>query len=79
MRVVVVIAARGELSARFWSGRCHALASSLRRRAAAQNVVEYGILLATIAIIVLIGTMAFGNQIEPWFQQLAGRITTTGT
>jgi hypothetical protein len=36
-------------------------------------------LVATIAVIVLLGTTAFGGQIEPWFQTLAGRITTTGT
>ena len=44
-----------------------------------QDVVEYGMLVATIAVIVLLGTTAFGGQIEPWFQNLAGRITTTGT
>jgi Flp pilus assembly pilin Flp len=45
----------------------------------AQDVVEYGIVIATIAVIVLIGTMSFGNQIRPWFEHLAGLITTTGT
>jgi Flp pilus assembly pilin Flp len=44
-----------------------------------QNVLEYGLLVAAIAVVVLMGTFAFGNQIEPWFQQLAGHITTTGT
>ena len=44
-----------------------------------QDVVEYGLIVATIAIVVLIGTMAFGNQIRPWFEHLAGMITTTGT
>jgi Flp pilus assembly pilin Flp len=44
-----------------------------------QNVVEYGLLMATIALVVLIGTMAFGQQIQPWFNNLAGHITTTGT
>ena len=47
--------------------------------AAGQDVVEYGLLIATIAVVVLIGTMAFGNQIRPWFEHLAGMITTTGT
>ena len=42
----------------------------------AQNVVEYGLLIATIVVVVLIGTMAFGNEIGPWFNTLAGRITT---
>ena len=47
--------------------------------AAGQDVVEYGLIIATIAVVVLIGTMAFGNQIRPWFEHLAGMITTTGT
>ena len=44
-----------------------------------QDVVEYGLLIATIAIVVLIGVGIFGNNINAWFQHLAGRITTTGT
>jgi len=44
-----------------------------------QDVVEYGLLIATIAIVVLIGVGIFGNNITTWFQALAGRITTTGT
>jgi Flp pilus assembly pilin Flp len=44
-----------------------------------QDVVEYGLLIATIAIVVLIGVGIFGNNINAWFQALAGRITTTGT
>ena len=44
-----------------------------------QNVVEYGLMIATIAMVVLLGTTAFGNNIRPWFEQLAARITTTGT
>ncbi len=45
----------------------------------AQDVVEYGMLIATIAMVVLLGVAAFGNEIRPWFEQLAGRITTVGT
>jgi Flp pilus assembly pilin Flp len=45
----------------------------------AQNVVEYGLLLATIALVVLVGVLRFGQVLEPWFVQLAGRIVTTGT
>jgi len=30
-----------------------------------QDVVEYGLLIATIAVVVLIGLAAFGAQIEP--------------
>jgi pilus assembly protein Flp/PilA len=44
-----------------------------------QDVVEYGLLIATIAIVVLIGVGIFGNNINAWFQNLAGRITTVGT
>ena len=43
-----------------------------------QDVVEYGLLIATIAIVVLVGVSFFGNNIRDWFQTLAGRITTTG-
>ena len=54
-----------------------------RRRLAvyttAQNVVEYGLIIATIAVVVLLATIAFGNEIRPWFQVLAGRVTTVGT
>ena len=42
-----------------------------------QDVVEYGLLIATIAIVVLIGVGIFGSSINQWFQTLAGRITTT--
>jgi Flp pilus assembly pilin Flp len=52
---------------------------STRRCHAAQNVIEYGLLLATIALVVLLGVAAFGNVIQPWFISLAGRITTVGT
>jgi pilus assembly protein Flp/PilA len=45
----------------------------------AQDVVEYGLLIATIAIIVLIGVGIFGGNINAWFQSLAARITTVGT
>jgi Flp pilus assembly pilin Flp len=48
-------------------------------REPAQDVIEYGILIATIAVVVLLGVAAFGHQIEPWFAQLAGHITTVGT
>ena len=44
-----------------------------------QDVVEYGLLIATIAIVVLIGVGIFGSEINHWFQALAGRITTVGT
>ena len=44
-----------------------------------QDVVEYGLLIATIAIVVLVATAAFGSSINDWFGKLSGRITTTGT
>jgi Flp pilus assembly pilin Flp len=43
----------------------------------AQDVVEYGLLIATVAIVVLLATVAFGTQIQAWFLALSGRITTT--
>jgi Flp pilus assembly pilin Flp len=58
--------------------QAHHLARA-RCRQAAQNVVEYGVLIATIALVVLFGTLAFGQQVTPWFAQLAGHVTTTGT
>jgi Flp pilus assembly pilin Flp len=48
------------------------------RKEDGQDVVEYGLLIATIAIVVLVGISFFGNNIAAWFQSLAGRITTTG-
>jgi pilus assembly protein Flp/PilA len=44
-----------------------------------QDVVEYGLLIATIAIVVLVGVGIFGANINTWFSNLAGRITTVGT
>jgi Flp pilus assembly pilin Flp len=53
--------------------------SQFIRDEAGQDVVEYGLLIATIAIVVLIGVGIFGNNINAWFQSLAARITTVGT
>jgi Flp pilus assembly pilin Flp len=50
---------------------------TLRERA--QNVVEYGLLIVSIVVVVLLGVAKFGTVIEPWFVGLAGRITTVGT
>jgi len=41
--------------------------------------VEYGLLIATIAIVVLVGVGIFGNSINAWFRGLASHITTVGT
>ena len=57
----------------------HAQVSRWAAADPAQGVVEYGLLIATIAVVVLLGVTSFGQQIEPWFAQLAARITTTGT
>jgi Flp pilus assembly pilin Flp len=57
--------------------RCRAL--TIAGRQPAQDVIEFGILIATIAVVVLLGITTFDSQIEPWFQQLAGHITTVGT
>jgi Flp pilus assembly pilin Flp len=46
---------------------------------AGQDVVEYGLLIATIAIVVLIGVGIFGNSVNTWFKGLASHITTVGT
>jgi cation transport ATPase len=45
----------------------------------AQNTVEYGLIIATIVVVVLLGIAAFGQLIEPWFATFAGRIITLGT
>jgi Flp pilus assembly pilin Flp len=44
-----------------------------------QSVVDHGLMIALVALVVLIGTQAFGQQILPWLTSLAGRITTIGT
>ena len=64
-----------------WTGHGSGLGSllSIEAHETGQDVVEYGILIATIAFLVLLGTLAFGNQIGPWFDSLAARIMTVGT
>ena len=42
----------------------------------AQVVIEYGLLIATIAIVVLVSASAFGGLVEAWFNGLALRVTT---
>jgi pilus assembly protein Flp/PilA len=53
--------------------------SRFLREERGQDIVEYGLLIATIALVVLIGVGVFGSSINGWFQNLAGRITTPGT
>ena len=40
-----------------------------------QDVVEYGLLIATIAAVVLVATGNFGTAINTWFDGLADRVT----
>jgi Flp pilus assembly pilin Flp len=44
-----------------------------------QDVVEYGMLIGSIAVVVLLATTTFGSQVLAWFSTLAGHITTVGT
>jgi len=44
-----------------------------------QDVAEYGLLIATTAVVVLLGTAAFGSSVMTWFTRLPSQITTTGT
>jgi Flp pilus assembly pilin Flp len=41
-----------------------------------QDVVEYGLLVATIGLVVLAGTAAFGSNIQTWFSTLSNKVTT---
>jgi len=50
--------------------------SYLLARLRAQNVAEYGVLIATIGVLVLLGVNALGHQIEPWLESLAREIVT---
>lgn len=40
-----------------------------------EGLVEYALLLAFIAVIILLGVSTFGNAIYGWFQTLLARIT----
>jgi Flp pilus assembly pilin Flp len=48
-------------------------------QATAQNVIEYGLIIALIVLMVLLGVTSFGYLIEPWFASLTGHLTTVGT
>jgi Flp pilus assembly pilin Flp len=58
---------------------CLQVTSGLLKQESGQDVVEYGILIATVAIVILLAIGAFGQQIEAWFSTLSSHITTTGT
>ena len=43
----------------------------------AQNTVEYGLLIAGVVILVLLGATFFGGQVQAWFKDLLVRITSS--
>ncbi|MBO0884497.1 MAG: hypothetical protein J2P17_30025 [Mycobacterium sp.] len=45
----------------------------------AQDTVEYGLIVAAIAIVVLLGVVYFGDRMMSWLLTLVGRVTTLGT
>lgn len=60
-------------------GDCSSALSGWLPDESGQDVLEYGLLIATIAMVVLIGISLLGSSMSTWFQVLAGQITTTGT
>jgi Flp pilus assembly pilin Flp len=44
-------------------------------RTTGQSTVEYGLIVATIAVLVLIGALGFGESLREWFEVLVQRIT----
>ena len=40
-----------------------------------QDVVEYGLLVATVGLVVLVGIGAFGTSMKTWFGKLTDAIT----
>jgi Flp pilus assembly pilin Flp len=45
----------------------------------AQSVIEYGLIIALIVLLVLLGVTSFRHLIESWFASLAGHLTTVDT
>jgi len=45
----------------------------------AQSTVEYGLLIATVAVLALLTGYAFGNAISGWWQTLLAHILSAGT
>jgi Flp pilus assembly pilin Flp len=43
-----------------------------------QDVVEYGLIIALVALVVLFAIHNFGETVFEWFGTFAGRITTNG-
>ena len=50
------------------------LLARLVREEEGQDLVEYAMLVALIALIAAVGVLAFGNAINDWFNNLAGAI-----
>jgi Flp pilus assembly pilin Flp len=46
------------------------------RREEAQDSVEYGLLIAIVAIVILLAVFSFGDQIHEWFLRLSVQVTT---
>ncbi|MBI4491273.1 MAG: Flp family type IVb pilin [Chloroflexi bacterium] len=44
-----------------------------------QDVVEYGLLIATIALIVLVGSTAFGGVVNDWFTNIGAKVDATSS
>ena len=44
----------------------------------AQSLVEYGLFIATVALLVLLGAGVYGGVLADWFVRLAVRIVSTG-
>jgi Flp pilus assembly pilin Flp len=42
-------------------------------------VTEYGLMLGSVAMLILLGGQAFGQSMFSWFTLLAAHITTNGT
>ena len=59
-----------------WGSERTGIWAPMSARQRAQDTIEYGILIATIAIVVLVGINAFGYLLQPWLIALAQRITT---
>jgi len=43
----------------------------------AQEMVEYGLIMATIAVLLLLGGVTFGDRLRAWLEAVAERVTTS--
>ena len=51
-----------------------ALVQSQLKREEGQTMAEYGILVAVIALIAIVGATAFGNSLSDFFNSLGGKL-----